>query len=82
MHTSLCFDLWTPQVPLCAPTVTGPEVKTEKRCRHLAAITHTSTYTSPLTYTTIIKCQKPLENLSVPIYKRYSKNYKMNRSYT
>ena len=32
------------QVPLCAPIVTGPEVKTEKRCRHLAAITHTSTF--------------------------------------
>jgi hypothetical protein len=30
------------QVPLCAPTVIGPEVKTENRCRHLAAITHTS----------------------------------------
>ena len=52
MHTFLCFDLWTPilqpmrmwQVPLCAPNVTGPEAKTEKRCRHLAAITHTSTF--------------------------------------
>jgi hypothetical protein len=32
------------QVPLCAPTVIGPEVKTENRCRHLAAITHTSTF--------------------------------------
>ena len=32
------------QVPLYAPTVIGPEVKTENRCRHLAAITHTSTF--------------------------------------
>ena len=32
------------QVPLCAPTVVGPEVKTENRCRHLAAITRTSTF--------------------------------------
>ena len=31
------------QVPLCAPNVIGPEVKTENRSRHLAAITHTST---------------------------------------
>ena len=50
MHTFLCFDLWTPTasahvaVPLCAPNVIGPEVKTENRCRHLAAITHTSTF--------------------------------------
>ena len=43
MHTFLCFDFWTPtasavrmwQVPLCAPTVIGPEVKTENICRHL-----------------------------------------------
>jgi hypothetical protein len=38
-----------PQVPLCPPTVTGPEVKTEKRCRHLAAITHTSTFMQIIT---------------------------------
>jgi hypothetical protein len=50
MHTFLCFDLWTLQpvrmwqVPLCAPTVIGPEVKTENSCRHLAAISHTSTF--------------------------------------
>jgi hypothetical protein len=31
-------------VPLCVPTVIGPEVKTENRCRHLAVITHTSTF--------------------------------------
>ena len=36
MHTFLYYDFWTPlqpvrmwQVPLCAPTVIGPEVKTE-----------------------------------------------------
>ena len=48
IQTNLCIHLCVltsgpPQVPLCAPTVTGPEVKTEKRCQHLAAITHTST---------------------------------------
>jgi uncharacterized protein with ATP-grasp and redox domains len=32
------------QVPLCAPTVIEPEVKTENRYRHLAAITHISTF--------------------------------------
>jgi hypothetical protein len=31
------------------PTVTGPEVKTENRCRHLAAITHTSTFMQIIT---------------------------------
>ena len=31
------------QVPLWAPTVIRPEVKTENKCRHLAVITHTST---------------------------------------
>jgi hypothetical protein len=44
IQTNLCIHLCLlisgpPQVPLCAPTVTGPEVKTENRCRHLAAIT-------------------------------------------
>ena len=44
IQTNLCIHLCVltsgpPQVPLCAPTVTGPEVKTEKRCRHLTAIT-------------------------------------------
>ena len=37
------------QVPLCTPTVTGPEVKTENICRHLAAITHTSTFMQIIT---------------------------------
>ena len=54
IQTNLCIHLCvltsgSPQVPLCAPTVTGPEVKTEKRCRHLAAITHTSTFMQIIT---------------------------------
>ena len=36
IQTNLCIHLCVltsgpPQVPLCAPTVTGPEVKTEKK---------------------------------------------------
>ena len=43
IQTNLCIHLCVltsgpPQVPLCASTVTGPEVKTEKRCRHLAYV--------------------------------------------
>ena len=54
IQTNLCINLCVltsgpPQVPLCAPTVTRPEVKTENRCRHLAAITHTSTFMQIIT---------------------------------
>ena len=51
IHTRQTCDLTSgpPQVPLCTPTVTGQEVKTENRCRHLTAITHTSTFMQIIT---------------------------------
>ena len=50
------------QVPLCAPTVVGPEVKTEKRCQHLAAITHTSTFMQIITSLYLSKEAVPLHH--------------------
>jgi carbon starvation protein CstA len=50
VYTCMC-NLYVPCGKcLCAPTVIGPEVKTENRCRHLAAITHTSTFMQIIGY--------------------------------
>ena len=73
IQTNLCIHLCVltsgpPQVPLCAPTVTGPEVKTEKRCRHLAAITHTSTFMQIITSLYLSKEANKLKTHKIFMY--------------